>query len=74
MIVSKLGSRGRTSVPKPVRAALKLRKGDDLAYRIDRGGVVLTKAPTRPIADSFKTFEEWDSEVDRQGYADLSAR
>lgn len=71
MLTSKLTSKSQTTIPQPVRMALGLRPGDEIAYRIDDGQVILIKARTVRGDDPFKTFEEWDSEADRQAYADL---
>jgi antitoxin PrlF len=71
MITSKLTSKAQTTVPQPVRVALRLSEGDELAYLIDGDKVILTKAKTARAEDPFATFSEWDSEVDRKGYADL---
>lgn len=71
MVTSKLTSKSETTIPQPVRAALGLHPGDEIAYRIDDGQVVLTKARTAERDDPFRTFEEWDSEADRQAYTDL---
>ena len=72
MITSKLTSKAQTTIPQPVRTALRLREGDELAYVIERDRVILTKADAVPIDDPFHTFVEWDSEADRRAYADLS--
>jgi antitoxin PrlF len=71
MLTSKLTSKSQTTIPQPVRAALGLRPGDEILYRIDDGQVVLSKAWAVQGDDPFKTFDEWDSEADRQAYADL---
>jgi antitoxin PrlF len=71
MLTSKLTSKSQTTVPRPVRAALGLRPGDEIAYRIDDGQVILTKARAVRGDDPFKAFDEWESEADRQAYADL---
>ena len=70
MITSKLTSKAQTTIPQAVRTALRLREGDELAYEIDQGRVVLMKAKV-PVDDPFATFDEWDSEADRAAYADL---
>lgn len=75
MITSKLTAKAQTTIPQPVRTALRLRAGDEVVYEIEGDRVLLTKA--RPpeasgVADDpFVTFEEWDSEADRKAYADL---
>jgi antitoxin PrlF len=72
MITSKLTSKAQTTIPQPVRLALGLHEGDELVYQIDGDRVVLTKArPPGFAEDPFATFVEWDSEADREGYADL---
>jgi antitoxin PrlF len=71
MLTSKLTSKAQTTIPQPVRAALGLHPGDEIAYRIDDGQVVLTKARQTGRDDPFKTFEEWGTKADRQAYADL---
>jgi antitoxin PrlF len=71
MLTSKLTTKSQTTIPQPVRTALGLRPGDEIAYRIDDGQVVLTKARSAHKDDPFKTFAEWDSEADRQAYANL---
>jgi antitoxin PrlF len=54
-----------------VREALRVRAGDELAYQIERGRVVLTKAKHTPADDPFATFGEWASENDRRAYGKL---
>lgn len=73
MITSKLTSKAQTTIPQPIRAALHLRDGDEIAYSIEADGrVVLTRAHAEPPTDNpFATFNEWDSEADRKAYADL---
>ena len=77
MITSKLTSKSQTTIPQPVRAALGMAEGDELAYTIEDGRVVLTKAPPRrvrrgdPVEDPFATFWEWDSKEDEEDFADL---
>lgn len=72
MITSKLTSKAQTTIPQPVRAALHLREGDEIAYSIEGDAVVIRKAAIAgPVEDPFATFAEWDSEADRRAYADL---
>lgn len=71
MILSKLTSKAQTTIPQPVRKALRLKEGDEIAYVITRDHVIITKATTAPADDPFVTFDEWDSEADRKAYADL---
>jgi len=71
MIRSRIGGRGRTTVPGAVRRALDLREGDELAYRIETERVILTKADQAVTTDPFAVFGEWSSEADHQAYAGL---
>ena len=71
MITSKLTSKAQTTIPLPVRTALRLATGDELAYVIDGDRVILSKAEKASADDPFATFSEWSSEADRVGYADL---
>jgi antitoxin PrlF len=71
MITSKLTTKAQTTVPLPVRNALRLGPGDELAYTIEEGRVILTKAAKAPADDPFAAFSEWSSEADREGYAGL---
>lgn len=72
MIISKLTSKAQTTIPQAVRAALHLKEGDEIAYTIENGHVILTRAKPEPVADDpFATFSEWDSEADMKAYAGL---
>ena len=72
MIISKLTTKSQTTIPQPVRTALHLGPGDALAYKIDDGRVILTKAKTGGQTDDpFRTFHEWNSEADAKAYAKL---
>jgi antitoxin PrlF len=71
VITSKLTSKAQTTIPLPVRNALRLVEGDEIVYLIEGDRVVLSKANREPIDDPFATFSEWSSEADRVGYADL---
>ncbi|MCP4696624.1 MAG: transcriptional regulator [Gammaproteobacteria bacterium] len=71
MITSKLTTKAQTTIPQPVRSALHLRPGDEIAYVIEDDRVVLTRLALEPTEDPFATFEEWNSEADRRAYASL---
>ncbi len=72
MITSKLTSKAQTTIPQPVRAALRLREGDEIVYVIEPGRVLLTRAQSDKAADDpFRTFAEWDSPADTEAYAGL---
>jgi antitoxin PrlF len=71
MITSKLTSKAQTTIPQAVRAALRLREGDEIAYVIEGDRVLLTRASPEGTDDPFGPFTEWDSEADRKAYAGL---
>jgi antitoxin PrlF len=72
MITSKLTSKAQTTIPQPVRTALRLVEGDEISYRIEDDRVILTKTPMHNAKDDpFRTFTEWDSAADRKAYAKL---
>jgi antitoxin PrlF len=71
MITSKLTSKAQTTIPRSVRIALDLREGDELLYEIVDRRVVLTKASRGLVDDPYRTFDEWRSEADARGYAEL---
>ena len=72
MITSKLSSKAQTTIPQSIRAALRLREGDELVYEIQGDRVVLSKAlQLRDGDDPFRTFSEWDSPADRKAYGSL---
>lgn len=71
MITSKLTTKAQTTIPQPVRAALRLKDGDELAYDIDGDRVILTKVVPSGLEDPFGAFSEWDGRADRKAYAKL---
>ncbi len=72
VITSKLTTKAQTTIPQPIRTALKLQPGDELAYEIRGQQVVLTKAQSVADRDDpFRTFSEWNSAADRKAYGDL---
>jgi antitoxin PrlF len=71
MIASKIAHNGRTTIPRPVRAALRVRAGDEIAYAIEGDRAILTKVTATPAADPFATFDEWASDNDRAAFAKL---
>jgi antitoxin PrlF len=71
MIKTKLMGNGQTTIPRPVRAALHLRKGDELAYAMEDQRVIPTKARPASFANPFGCFTEWDSNTDRNAYSKL---
>lgn len=71
MITSRITSKAQTTVPQAVRSALGVREGDELAYEIADGRVILTRARPIEVDDPFAEFDEWNSDADRRGYANF---
>ncbi len=72
MITSKLTTKAQTTIPQPVRTALRLQPGDELIYEIDDQRVILTKARRGGNTDDpFRTFSEWSPEADTKAYGKL---
>ena len=71
MITSKLTRKAQTTVPRAVRAALRLREGDEIVHTIDGSRVILTKVATVTVDAPITTFSEWASDEDRQAYRKL---
>ncbi|MGE4530935.1 MAG: AbrB/MazE/SpoVT family DNA-binding domain-containing protein, partial [Acidithiobacillus sp.] len=71
MITSKLTSKAQTTIPQPVRVALHLHDGDEIAYRIVENHVILTKALHEQEEDPFVLFSEWSSAEDGLAYEQL---
>ena len=69
MIQSRVTSKAQTTIPAPVRKALGLRAGDMVTYRIEAGGVVMTRAAPASADDPFDTFSEWQGPADKDAYA-----
>lgn len=71
MIISKITSKAQTTIPRAIRAALKLGMGDTIVYAIEGDRVVITKATEPAVNSPTAAFDEWDSENDRHAYAGL---
>jgi antitoxin PrlF len=71
MITSKLTGKAQTTIPAPVRAALRLKAGDELVYSVEGDRVIVTKGDRGPVDDPFVTFDEWSSEADQLAYGEL---
>ncbi len=74
-IVSKITSKGQTTVPREVRAALKSKPGDLLAWDIDpRGGVGVRRiqpADLEYLQAVQGTLSEWHTAEDDKAYGKL---
>jgi antitoxin PrlF len=71
MITSKLTSKAQTTVPQPVRTALGLREGDEIAHVIEAGRVVMSRPVPEPVDDPLVSFSEWASDADCRAYGKL---
>ena len=71
MTKSKLTRKAQTTIPLPVRNALRLVEGNEFIYTIQPDQVILCKALRHTADDRFATFAEWSSDADSRGYADL---
>jgi antitoxin PrlF len=68
---SRVSVKSQTVIPREVRAALGLKPGDTLRYRLTGDGVLVDKAPASESDDPFAAFSEWTSEADEKAYGDL---
>lgn len=68
MITSKISSKAQTTIPLAVREALRVRKGDAIAYHIEAGRVIMTRSSAAAADDPFGAFGEWASENDSKAY------
>lgn len=69
MIHSRITSRARTTIPRPVREALDLRQEDELVYEMHGERVVLRRhRAADPFDDPFAMFTEWGEEADCRAY------
>ena len=63
---STISSKGQTTVPKSVRQALGLSEGDQIAFRVDEGGVTIRRADDLhddPALGAFLSFLAKDIEA-----------
>ncbi len=73
--ISKITSKGQTTVPREVRAALKSKPGDVLAWEIDPHGRVAVRRVQAVDVEYLqaveKTMSEWRTAEDEAAYGDL---
>jgi antitoxin PrlF len=72
--ISKVTSKGQTTLPREVREALSLRPGDRVVYEIEDDAVMIRKLA--PLDATYlsalqSTLSEWNSPEDAAAYDDL---
>ena len=73
-LMTRLTSKGQTTIPAEVRKALKIKQGDHVLFEVDKGKVTLRRADTLDRAFlklSEAAFEEWNSPEDEAAFRDL---
>ena len=71
---AKIGSRGRTTIPKPIRDAAALYEGDTLAFEIEGDRVVVHKVVPGPgeyLHGLGDVMGEWHAPEDERAWRDL---
>ena len=73
--VAKITSKGQTTIPADIRAALQVGPGDKLAWEVLEAGVVQVRR-VQPLDMEFlqameATLDEWAGAADEEAYRDL---
>ena len=73
--VAKITSKGQTTIPADIRAALQVGPGDKLAWEVLEAGVVQVRR-VQPLDMEFLqaregTLDEWAGAADEEAYRDL---
>lgn len=75
LTIAKITSKGQTTIPQDVRAALKVGPGDLIAWDIDANGVATVRRVLPMDIDYLRavegTLSEWTSAADEEAYRDL---
>ncbi len=73
--ISKITSKGQTTVPQEVRAALNSKPGDLIGWEVDAAGRVVVHriqpADVEYLQAVENTLNEWRTEEDEAAYGDL---
>lgn len=73
--IAKITSKGQTTIPADVRAALHVAPGDSLVWEILDGGVARVRRVQPLDVEYLKAIEgtltEWSSSEDEEAYRDL---
>jgi antitoxin PrlF len=73
-LLSKVTSKGQTTIPVSVRKKLGLKSGDLVEFKVGKGGVMLSKADRLDAAFlklAQQTFSHWNSKEDDEAFRDL---
>ena len=73
--VTRLDSKGRTTLPKAVRVALGLSPGDHLLWAVDPDGTARVRRLDTEDGEYLRavegTLSEWGEDADEEAYGDL---
>lgn len=73
--IAKVTAKGQTTIPQKIRAALKVKPGDLLAWDIAANGHVevrrVQKADVEYLRAVEGTLSEWNAPEDEEAYRDL---
>lgn len=73
--LAKITSKGQTTIPQAVRAALKLAPGDSILWEVGDDGVARVRRATPLDLDYLRALEgtlsEWASDADEAAYGGL---
>ena len=73
-LLSKVTSKGQTTIPVSVRKRLGLKSGDVVEFKVGRAGVTLAKADQIDAAFAKlaqAAFSDWNSKEDEEAFRDL---
>lgn len=75
LAVAKITSKGQTTIPQDVRAALHVGPGDSLAWEVGPDGTATVRR-VQPMDIEYLralegTLSEWSGEADEEAYRDL---
>ncbi len=73
--VAKITTKGQTTIPQEIRAALHVKPGDLIAWEVGTDGVATVRRVQPLDVDYLRaveaTLSEWGSAADEKAYADL---
>ncbi|QQS14795.1 MAG: AbrB/MazE/SpoVT family DNA-binding domain-containing protein [Rhodospirillales bacterium] len=73
--ISRLTTKGQITIPKAVRAALRLAEGDIVAFELGDNAATMRRVQTRPVSGDVEALDaqlaEWGGGADAEAYRDL---